>query len=265
MREADKVRETYRDDPTVSNEEYGRMVEDADRADEAREWEAEAPERDADYWAEFTWENEHEAGCPIIEQRADLLRALVLAPDNPYLRGAVPEYDGGGDQEADGCTCTPRGWVVYQREPGDAGERIVGYTVSPFASVFEWARDAGEDPADLRVELVPEPEPAPTWPDEDPGELIIAKLEALAYETKANCFAYLTREWSGGIEADPFPPLAILEAIYEAHEDELWGAAGSDEHEAYDADMASVQAYEVAIAAIREVFGLAGPEREGEA
>lgn len=40
--EADIVRETYRDDPTVSNEEFGQMVEDADRGDRAREAEAEA-------------------------------------------------------------------------------------------------------------------------------------------------------------------------------------------------------------------------------
>jgi hypothetical protein len=40
-READRVREELRDNPFVSNEDYGRLVEEAADADERREWEAE--------------------------------------------------------------------------------------------------------------------------------------------------------------------------------------------------------------------------------
>lgn len=41
MTHADKARETYRDDPFVSNEEYGRLVEEADQQDQQEEFEAE--------------------------------------------------------------------------------------------------------------------------------------------------------------------------------------------------------------------------------
>lgn len=46
MGEADKVREALRDDPFVTNAEYGRLVAEADEADERASWAAECPEPD---------------------------------------------------------------------------------------------------------------------------------------------------------------------------------------------------------------------------
>jgi hypothetical protein len=43
-READIVRERLIDDPFVSNEDFGRLVGEADEADQRREWAAELPE-----------------------------------------------------------------------------------------------------------------------------------------------------------------------------------------------------------------------------
>jgi len=51
------------------------------------------------------WQQEHSPDCPVVRYRADLLRELAADPNNPYLLGALPEYDGGGDQEAENCTC----------------------------------------------------------------------------------------------------------------------------------------------------------------
>lgn len=46
MKEVDKVREAYWDDPTVSNQDYGKMVEDADKADQVKEWDKEVSDAD---------------------------------------------------------------------------------------------------------------------------------------------------------------------------------------------------------------------------
>ena len=51
------------------------------------------------------WQQEHSPDCPVVRYRADLLLSLATDPNNPYLLGALPEYDNGGDQEAENCTC----------------------------------------------------------------------------------------------------------------------------------------------------------------
>ena len=38
---AQDAREAYMDDPWITNEEYGRLVEEADLADQHREWQEE--------------------------------------------------------------------------------------------------------------------------------------------------------------------------------------------------------------------------------
>jgi len=58
------------------------------------------------------WVQKHADDCPIVAQRAALLDDLLADPRNPYLQGAVPEYDEGGDQEAEGCTCG--GWHGFR-------------------------------------------------------------------------------------------------------------------------------------------------------
>lgn len=54
---------------------------------------------------DHTWVNRHDDGCPVTRDRASLLADLAKDPTNPYLLGAVPEYDGWGDQESELCEC----------------------------------------------------------------------------------------------------------------------------------------------------------------
>lgn len=54
---------------------------------------------------EVKWDREHAADCPVTKERADLLDRLQSDPGNEYLLGAVPEYQAGGDQEVENCTC----------------------------------------------------------------------------------------------------------------------------------------------------------------
>ena len=56
-RHADKARSTYFDDPFVTNEEYGRLVEEADAQDQREETEREVTEQPC--------------GCPIEYHLAD--------------------------------------------------------------------------------------------------------------------------------------------------------------------------------------------------
>lgn len=44
--EVDRVRESLFDDPFVSNQDYGRLIAEADEADERATWAAECPEPD---------------------------------------------------------------------------------------------------------------------------------------------------------------------------------------------------------------------------
>lgn len=53
----------------------------------------------------MNWQNAHADTCAVTAARIDLLAKLRDDPENPYLHGAVPEYDGGGDQEGELCTC----------------------------------------------------------------------------------------------------------------------------------------------------------------
>ena len=51
---------------------------------------------------------DHSAECAVHVERERILRSLMMEPNNPYLLGAVVEYYGFGDQEAELCTC---GWT----------------------------------------------------------------------------------------------------------------------------------------------------------
>lgn len=62
----------------------------------------------------MTWKIEHAPDCSVTKERADLLADIAAAEDPmcgapagrlAYLRGAVVEYDEGGDQEVENCTC----------------------------------------------------------------------------------------------------------------------------------------------------------------
>jgi len=51
------------------------------------------------------WENEHAQDCQVTRDRKSLVEALLRDPSSEYLLGVVPEYDKGGDQEVENCTC----------------------------------------------------------------------------------------------------------------------------------------------------------------
>lgn len=55
----------------------------------------------------LTWRSEHGLECPVTYWRERLAADLDQASDTdrPALLGAVIEYDDGGDQEAELCTC----------------------------------------------------------------------------------------------------------------------------------------------------------------
>jgi len=57
------------------------------------------------------WVNKHASDCPITYERKDLLDKLSEDPTNSGLLGAVPEYDEGGDQEVENCTCHLSYWL----------------------------------------------------------------------------------------------------------------------------------------------------------
>lgn len=63
------------------------------------------------------WNNSHAEDCPVAVARVDLWRSLNLRPTDEGLLGAMPEYDNGGDREAELCTCYAHGEQV----PGQAG------------------------------------------------------------------------------------------------------------------------------------------------
>ena len=54
------------------------------------------------------WQNLHAHNCPITSGRTRLLEDLAQDPDNAYLKGAIPEWDAGGDEEAEYCICGGR-------------------------------------------------------------------------------------------------------------------------------------------------------------
>lgn len=54
------------------------------------------------------WVNEHTPECPVTAGRMKLLDDLDARPGDDYLNGALPEYDNGGDQEVELCTCSRR-------------------------------------------------------------------------------------------------------------------------------------------------------------
>lgn len=51
------------------------------------------------------WKNKHSEDCAVTKERASLWASFVADPTNGALHGAVIEYDGGGDQEIENCTC----------------------------------------------------------------------------------------------------------------------------------------------------------------
>ena len=68
----------------------------------------------------------HEPTCEAMRSKADLLKQLELEPDNPYLRGALPEYSGGGDQEVELCDCgaVEAYWDEVAIEDVQPGDRL---------------------------------------------------------------------------------------------------------------------------------------------
>jgi hypothetical protein len=60
------------------------------------------------------WQNEHAPSCPVTAGRASLADALARDPRDAALLGAVPEWDAGGDEEAEHCTCGLGGTVTAE-------------------------------------------------------------------------------------------------------------------------------------------------------
>jgi hypothetical protein len=53
----------------------------------------------------WEWQNEHAPDCPVTAGRISLAEELERDPENAALLGAVPEWDRGGDEEAEHCAC----------------------------------------------------------------------------------------------------------------------------------------------------------------
>lgn len=92
------------------------------------------------------------------------------------------------------------------------------------------------------------------------AETVLTRLAEEARDTRHTCLAFVTRRWSGGIEADPPLSLDELWRIYDEHETDIWEAADSEDHEAWDEDFAMARGLDRAASIIRETFGLPEPE-----
>jgi hypothetical protein len=80
------------------------------------------------------WRNEHHPDCPVTAGRASLTEALARDPEDAGLRGAVPEWDAGGDEEAEHCAypcqLSPQlRWPYGRHEP--PGEPLAMHTPEP--------------------------------------------------------------------------------------------------------------------------------------
>ena len=89
----------------------------------------------------------HSPGCAVHAERRSVLLALAEAPGNPHLLGALVEYYGFGDQEAELCTCdwTPTGALAEAMLGNDDGEidHVVIYErLNPLMSERDY-RDLG--------------------------------------------------------------------------------------------------------------------------
>lgn len=74
----------------------------------------------------------HKPFCAVHRERAVLLGDLVKDPGNEYLLGALVEYYGFGDQEAEVCTCgyDPVGHLAKMiLADEDAPDGLFGHTV----------------------------------------------------------------------------------------------------------------------------------------
>lgn len=112
MSEVDKVRHAYALDPSISNEDYVRLIDEADQADQAREYEAEKPEDEpeARFW--LNWDkdpqgmpygivDEHDGGSiayahneslgDFIVDALNRLHDLGLLGSLPDLLGPLPD------------------------------------------------------------------------------------------------------------------------------------------------------------------------------
>lgn len=102
--EADRVRVALHDDPTVDNETYGRLVEEAAEADERHSWKAEEPDRDVDELdTEVLKEIADDAARPIEERRAAwraFNRRLAPQPEIPVAPEEELELRFARDEEA---------------------------------------------------------------------------------------------------------------------------------------------------------------------
>lgn len=77
------------------------------------------------------WKNEHDNDCPVTRARADLIAELKRSPSDT-LRGALAEYDNGGDQEVGLCTCGALEdmTVTLSRQDAYAITEALGYLAS---------------------------------------------------------------------------------------------------------------------------------------
>lgn len=93
------------------------------------------------------WENEHDPSCPVTAGRIDLLKEMDYET-SPYLLGAVPEYQAGGDQEVELCQC------------GIAGKRTL-------TLVFDVSGLSSEEIGGLEMEAAVQAEASERHPDVD--------------------------------------------------------------------------------------------------
>jgi hypothetical protein len=91
---------------------------------------------------------DHSPECAVHEARTDVLTSLAAEPADPYLLGAVVEYYGFGDQEAEVCTCdwTPTGALARAMlgddEFGETDHVVIYERLRPLVSDRDY-RDLG--------------------------------------------------------------------------------------------------------------------------
>lgn len=99
----------------------------------------------------MNWKIKHDDDCQVTVDRAGLLAELAADPKNPYLLGALPEYDNGGDQEVELCTCGIWAWELVATEAGG--------TVYLNGTVIGWIRQSDSlDPDSPGWDAPPSPE-----------------------------------------------------------------------------------------------------------
>lgn len=100
------------------------------------------------------WEVIHDEACAVTRERRDLLADVAKAANDPdqlaYLHGAVVEYDKGGDQEVENCTCPvadrylPDSFRHFADDPYGATIRAIRFTIHRAVSVHNGTMSEGE-------------------------------------------------------------------------------------------------------------------------